>query len=218
MLQRIRQAVAEGNRAGTVPGLPQRGQIGYQGGGDPVTRFCAELSAVGGNAHLVLNPQKAAELVMELVMAKGAKRVLIGRGSVLDVLLLPQRLRDRSLHVEMVDALDRAAAKEIFFQADIGISGVAYAIAETGTRVMRSGPSDPRSLSLLPPVHIAIVGRSQLLPDLFDWFAVLESQKAEFPSCFSLITGPSKTGDIELKLVTGVHGPGELHALVIDDA
>ena len=97
----------------------------------------------------------------------------------------------------------------------MGISGVAYAIAETGTLVMASGPNDPRSLSLTPFVHIAVVGSDQLLPDLFDLFTELEPEKDRLPACLSFITGPSKTGDIELKLVTGVHGPGELHVVLI---
>ena len=68
------------------------------------------------------------------------------------------------------------------------------------------------SASLLPPVHIAVADVDQLLPDLFDLFGRLSRQ--ELPACVSLITGPSKTGDIELKLVTGVHGPGEVHVVL----
>ena len=70
-------------------------------------------------------------------------------------------------------------------------------------------------MSLLPPVHIAVADRSQLLPDLFDLFRQLPPE--EMPSCVSLITGPSKTGDIELRLVTGVHGPGEIHVVLIGE-
>ena len=215
-LQRVRQAVAAGNRAGATPPLPARGTVGYQGaGGDPVQRFCTELSAAGGKAHVVADADAAAARVLELVQARSARRILLGRGPVLDALQLPQRLRERGLDVAVVDELTAGTTTDAFFQADLGISGVAYAIAETGTLVMASRPHDPRSLSLLPPVHVAVLDHSQLLPDLFDLFAELEADKPELPSCVTLITGPSKTGDIELKLVTGVHGPGELHAVVI---
>jgi L-lactate dehydrogenase complex protein LldG len=78
-----------------------------------------------------------------------------------------------------------------------------------------SRPEQPRSLSLLPPIHVAVAERRQLLPDLFDLF---EINKGELPACLSIITGPSKTGDIELRLVTGVHGPGEIHVILIDPA
>ena len=77
---------------------------------------------------------------------------------------------------------------------------------------MRSSPDQPRSISLLPPVHIALAERRQLVPDLFDLFP----QLGTLPSCLTLITGPSKTGDIELRLVTGVHGPGTVHVLMLD--
>jgi L-lactate dehydrogenase complex protein LldG len=93
---------------------------------------------------------------------------------------------------------------------------VDYLIAETGSVVLASRNEQPRSVSLLPPVHVAVAHRRQLLPDLFDLFSQLDLQKIGFPSNLSIITGPSKTGDIELRLVTGVHGPGEIHVVVID--
>jgi L-lactate dehydrogenase complex protein LldG len=217
-LQGIRQAVAEGNRLGGAASLLPRGSTGYQGAGtDSVARFCAELTAAGGQAHVVPDVGTACTRVLELAQATAAKRVLLGRGTVLDQLLLPQRLGERGVDVHVVDALDLNTHRDTFFQADLGISGVAYAIAESGTLVVASSPQEPRSLSLLPPVHIAVVGQSQLIPDLFDLFVELEPDKARLPSCLSLITGPSKTGDIGLKLVTGVHGPGELHVVFIQE-
>jgi L-lactate utilization protein LutC len=154
---------------------------------------------------------------VELAQAKAARRVLLGRGPVIDGLQLPALLRPLGLEIHLVDAVDPDIQKDTFFAADLGVSGVFWAIAETGSLVMATRPHDPRSLSLLPPVHIAIVGRDQLLPDLFDLFIELEPSKTQLPACLSIITGPSKTGDIELKLVTGVHGPGELHVVLIGD-
>jgi|SRR5579862_1195966 len=219
ILNRVRQAVAEGNRVGTALPLPARGDVGRQGAGlDPPARFCSEVTAAGGLAHAVPDIEAAATCVMELVQNKSAQRVLIGRGAVVDRLGLTPQLGARGITAWAVDNLEAGTERDQFFQADLGISGVAYAIAETGTLVMASGRRDPRSLSLLPPVHIAVVGQSQLLPDLFDLFAALEPDKASLPGCLSLITGPSKTGDIELKLVTGVHGPGELHVVLVKNA
>jgi len=87
------------------------------------------------------------------------------------------------------------------------------AIAETGTLMMCSGAGHERVASLLPPMHIAIVERQQIVPDLIDAMATLKS--ASLPSNVTLITGPSKTGDIELQLTTGVHGPGKWRVIVI---
>ncbi len=212
-LQRVRQAVAEGNRAGGAPPLPERGAVGYQGAvPDPVARLRDELSAAGAVLYVVADEAAAAAKVLELVAAKGARRALLGRGAVLDRLGLAERLRAAGVEVALADALPPGAERDTLFAADVGISGVDHVIAETGSLAVRARPDEPRSLSLLPPVHVAVVERGQLLPDLFDLFAA----PRELPSCLSLITGPSKTGDIELRLVTGVHGPGEVHVVLID--
>ena len=102
-------------------------------------------------------------------------------------------------------------------RADIGITGVDYAVAETGTCVLiaRSGVS--RLVSLLPPVHIAVVQRGQVLPSLDELFALRrqEFMDGTLRSYMSLITGPSRSADIESTLVTGMHGPGEVHMVLV---
>jgi L-lactate utilization protein LutC len=218
-LKCVRQAVAEGNRAGTVPPLPERGTVGYQGAGaDPVQRFCAELTAAGGVGHVVANNEAAREKVLALVRERGARRVLIGHGDVIDSLGLVEALTAAGVEALDVSALAIGAEREAFFGADLGVGGVDYLLAETGSIALLTRPDRPRSLSLLPPVHVAVAHRRQLLPDLFDLFeARLWAERQGLPSCLSLITGPSKTGDIELRLVTGVHGPGEVHVVLIDE-
>src|SRR5205814_4030938 len=141
---------------------------------------------------------------------------LLGTGTVLDQLVLAPKLRDQGIEVTAVTEPPSECSRDVFFAADLGISGVDYLIAETGTVVVMTRPDEPRSLSLLPPVHIVVAERSQILPDLFDLFERTPPEQG-LPSCLTLITGPSKTGDIELRLVTGVHGPGELHVILIDD-
>jgi L-lactate utilization protein LutC len=208
-LSRVRQAVAEGNRAGASPSLPERGAVGYQGAGpDPIGRLREELSAAGGTLHVAADDATAAAKVRELIAQKTVRRALVGRGSVIDRLDLPAWLRAAGLEVALPASIER----DTLFAADVGITGVDHLVAETGTIAILARAEEPRSLSLLPPVHIVVADRAQLVPDLFDLFAAL----GEMPSCVSLITGPSKTGDIELRLVTGVHGPGELHVILID--
>jgi L-lactate dehydrogenase complex protein LldG len=201
-LERVRQAVQAGNRPGSPP-LDARGAAGYQGAGpDPVARFCAESIAK----------------VLELVRTSAARNALVGEGPFIDSLALPDQLQSLGIEVTPVETLPAATSREAFFAAAIGISEVDYLIAETGTVVLKTRPGEPRSLSLLPPVHIAVAERRQLLADLFDLFESLpatQGQHSPLPSCLSLITGPSKTGDIELRLVTGVHGPGEIHVVLV---
>lgn len=95
-----------------------------------------------------------------------------------------------------------------------GITGAALAIAETGTLVLPCGPGQPLSPSLLPEVHVAIVASSKIVRSLDDAFHLPEIRQA---SSVVLVTGPSRTADIEMTLTIGVHGPKELHVLIIDE-
>lgn len=212
-LKAVRQAVAAGNRAGGEPPLPARAGVGYQGAGaDPVGRFAAELAAAGGKCHVVADGAAAVDAVLAIVRDGSARRAFVGGGPVLDPLEIARHLREIGVSVSDTDA-----GREELFTADVGVSGVDYLVAETGSLVVLTAPGQPRLLSLLPPVHVAVAGRGQLLPDLFDLFEGRASAGRErLPACLSVITGPSKTGDIELRLVTGVHGPGEVHVVLID--
>ena len=212
-LDRVRRAVAAGNRAGIVHPLPDRNGVGYQGAGsDPLERFETEWKAAGGQLHLLQDADAARAKALDLIQTHQARKILLGSDPLLLTLDLQSFLQRHGLEVASVQDLDVATSREPFFAADIGISGVDFLIAETGSLVMRSTPSQPRSISLLPPVHIAVADHAHLLPDLFDLFA---RYQGGLPSCLALITGPSKTGDIELRLVTGVHGPGEVHVVLL---
>ena len=109
---------------------------------------------------------------------------------------------------------DREALRQAASQAGVGITSVSYALAETGTMVMLSSTSEARIISLLPPVHVAIFPVASILTGL-DELLTLLPQPAEQTSSMVLITGPSRTADIEQILVRGVHGPGEIHAVIV---
>jgi L-lactate utilization protein LutC len=109
---------------------------------------------------------------------------------------------------------DAAALRACCATAEIGISSADYALADTGTLVMLSSPAEARLISLLPPVHIAVVPKERLLWGLDELFTILP-RPAEQTSSMVLITGPSRTADIEQILVRGVHGPGEIHVVVV---
>ncbi|MBI2965931.1 MAG: lactate utilization protein [Chloroflexi bacterium] len=107
----------------------------------------------------------------------------------------------------------RAAA----FAVDVGITGVEYAVAETGTAVLHPRQGLSRLVSLAPPRHVAIVERGQALPSLDELF-LLEREaflSGTLTSSFNLISGPSKTGDIAATIVQGVHGPVEVHMVLV---
>jgi L-lactate dehydrogenase complex protein LldG len=107
------------------------------------------------------------------------------------------------------DAIRAAAAT-----AEVGISSPAYALVDPGALVVLSSGCDERLFSLLPPVHIAVLAASAVLSGLDELFTVLPDPAAV--SCsMVLIGGPSRTGDIEMTLVQGVHGPGDLSLVVV---
>jgi iron-sulfur cluster protein len=117
-----------------------------------------------------------------------------------------------------------AAAREYlrdkFFRADIGISGSNVVAAETGTLFIIENEGNIRLSTGAPPVHIALVGMEKLVPTLSDAFKVSEVTwryaNYNIPSYVSLISGPSKTGDIEKVTTYGAHGPKEMHVIFLD--
>lgn len=98
--------------------------------------------------------------------------------------------------------------------ADAGITSADYALADTGSLVSLSSPDEARLVSLLPPVHVAVVPRERLLTGLDELFTILPDPAAQTASMV-IITGPSRTADIEQILVRGVHGPGQVHVVLV---
>ncbi|MCS6844326.1 MAG: lactate utilization protein [Caldilineales bacterium] len=98
--------------------------------------------------------------------------------------------------------------------ADVGLSMADAALAETGTVVVSSGPGKSRLATLLPPVHIALVPATRLTADLFTWTA---GRTVPLPANVVLISGPSKTADIEQTMAIGVHGPKRFIAVLYSD-
>ncbi len=225
-LERVRAAVAQGNRAGGAGELLARGHCGYQGAGpDPALTFAEQLRALGGHCHVVARESEAVAKVLELVRSADGKKVLVGKG-LPHSLGITGALRAAGLETwDETNAQRDEQTKATLFAADVGVTGVDWLIAETGTLVVTTRDGQARSPSLLPPTHVAVATRAQILPDLFDLFERLEFLPTEetnrgegrgvLPACITLITGPSKTGDIELRLVTGVHGPGEVHVVLV---
>ena len=97
--------------------------------------------------------------------------------------------------------------------AEIGLTGCDFAIAETGSLVMFSAPGRSRTVSLLPPVHVAVVQREQLIFSMDEMFSLAATRHRNAASC-TIITGPSRTADIELTLTLGIHGPGRVIVII----
>lgn len=123
----------------------------------------------------------------------------------------------RSCGATIIDGRGREGVDKQF-DIDAGVTDVEAALAESGTLVCGTDPAHGRAPSLVPPIHIAIVQASQILPDMFDLWAKFNGTRGlNMPSSIAFITGPSKTADIEGVLITGVHGPGAVHILIVED-
>jgi L-lactate dehydrogenase complex protein LldG len=111
---------------------------------------------------------------------------------------------------------DHGYDKHELERCDVGISECDVLVAQTGTVVVTSRTAGGRALSVLPPHHVVIARREQLVPDLPAAFAFIKSKHgASYPSMISFITGPSRTGDIERILVLGAHGPKKLTIFMV---
>ena len=112
-----------------------------------------------------------------------------------------------ALHGEIIEDLDAFRAQA----GELGETGCDCLVAQTGSIFVSTRSAGGRALSVLPPVHLVIARREQLVPDLPAAFALLRQRYGDhWPSAISLITGPSRTADIEKILVMGAHGPKRL--------
>lgn len=98
----------------------------------------------------------------------------------------------------------------------LGISGVFCAIAETGTMVLITGPDCLTATALLPDTHVAVVPASRIVDGMEDAFALIRRERGVLPRAVNLISGPSRTGDIEQTIVLGAHGPFRVHVIVVE--
>jgi L-lactate dehydrogenase complex protein LldG len=180
-------------------------------------RFELELKNIGVRIHSAATIHSAAGYVEQLVSERGAKTVVASSDDVVESLSLATILERHKVRyvTEAVDSEFHSIASE----AGIGVSGIDYALADTGTLVLLTGKGRARSISLLPPVHIAIAKPDQIVSDIDDLFALVrfDRNNKQLASAVTFITGPSRTADIELTLVIGVHGPQELHVVIVED-
>jgi L-lactate dehydrogenase complex protein LldG len=112
------------------------------------------------------------------------------------------------------DLFDEAELRRWSAGVDIGITSADFALADTGTLVMLSSAEEARMISLLPPVHLAVIPCKRILSGLEELFSLLP-QPATQTSSMVFITGPSRSADIEQILIRGVHGPGEIHIVAV---
>jgi L-lactate utilization protein LutC len=176
--------------------------------GEKLERFRRELEAVAGQSTVVRSKREAADALERIVEHAQARRVAVSDAAI--VRSVVGRLRSS------VDRLDAATPAELF-ACDVGVTAAQWGVAETGTLVLESGAERHRLLSLVPPVHVAILEASRILSTLGEALAAVRGQGARGLSpTVTFVTGPSRTSDIELVLAIGVHGPQVLHVVILN--
>lgn len=165
----------------------------------------AEISKLGGQAQR-LSAGELSRKLAELVRREGIRKAMLWQTPALQAWGVAAMLADLGVEIAPADA-----SKEVLAECDLGVTGADMALPETGTLVLRTGPECPRAASLLPRVHLALVQPAALRADLA---TVLDELKGD--RHYVLITGPSRTADIELVVTIGVHGPQVLAAWVVD--
>jgi L-lactate dehydrogenase complex protein LldG len=152
-----------------------------------VPEFGNEHETIGGKFHLVKTMEEMRVTLKSILVELAAKSFICSTDSIVDEVLSAENPAD----------------------ADVGITGVRCAIAQTGTLVLTSDVG--RKASLLPMNHIALVRAEQIVPTMAEAFEVY----MDIPTAWVQATGPSRTADIEQTLEIGVHGPGVVHVILI---
>ncbi len=192
---------------------------------ETLERFRREFEGVGGVFYRVATPGEVPDVVATIAREREARRLVTWHPAMLGPdfgeALAARGLESHAMPPGEVDAAERARLRRLVADVDMGLTGVDLAIAETGTLVLVSGAGRPRSTSLLPPCHVAVFDPSTLIESLAQLGVFLEAWHAGAPAAWrgavvNLITGPSRTADIELTLTRGVHGPKEVHAIFVD--
>ena len=186
-------------------------------------RLSQVAGARGWQVRRVEGSEGAVDCIRELALSSGASHVVRTDQEVFATVAVDGVLDGLGVGVTVMTRGSRLSADEqrtIAAEAGMGITGADYAIAETGSVVLLSRPDTSRLVSLVPPVHVAIVFPDQLIETLDDLLVLRRAAYYEggmdMDRYLNLITGPSRTADIEQKLVVGVHGPKEAHLVLVE--
>lgn len=177
---------------------------------DRIGLFKQNLEAVAGHCIVAHGEDEIAEALTQIISALQKTKLRAQRIAISDAPELERLMHMTDLQIE---ELGIAPNPSDIFGFDVGITTAQAAIAETGTLVLNSAQERHRLVSLVPPVHIAVVNASTIYASLGETLAMLQNGD-ELSPAVTFITGPSRTADIELTLTIGVHGPQELYVII----
>ncbi len=174
-----------------------------------LARFRENAATLKADFHVVAGRDALTALLLKLRDAEGWKKIGTHAGELTDA-------ASRALNLPVCRTDQRYDVMDLE-TCDAGISECDALIAQTGSVLITSRSAGGRALSVLPPHHVVLARRDQLLRDLPAAFQLLQQKYgANYPSLISFITGPSRTGDIERILVLGAHGPKKLTIFLVN--
>ena len=187
-------------------------------------RFKAEVERIAGVFHRVSRLDEMPAVLARIAAERGVRETIGWDAGALGW-DLRAALEPHGIAVRLAPPGDgeteRTRHRADAARAPLGVTGADWALAETGTLILTSGPGRPRSTSLLPDTHVAVFGPSALLETLAQVGMMLEARHADpvlagSGGVINFITVPSRTADIELTLTRGVHGPKDVHVVFVD--
>lgn len=179
--------------------------------GSLIDLFKENLEAVLGKCIIAQGEASVVHALREIISGLQDMRVSGPRVALSDAPFLESLANQ--LRAQVGQIMVTPSASDLF-SFDVGITAAQAAIAETGTLILQSDSERHRLISLLPPVHIAIIEANQLCRTLGEALAALHRDGKELSPAITFITGPSRTADIELTLAIGVHGPQKLFVII----
>jgi L-lactate dehydrogenase complex protein LldG len=176
-----------------------------------IDEFTARMQAVRGEVHR-LGRDQWIDWINREIPARGLHRGLVGSGAVGRQF---QAGVTKPIELTLYDNAIETWKKRLFHEIDFGITGSLAGLAESGSLILWPNAQEPRLLSLVPPLHIALLEAERLFENFAQWIEV-QRWTDPMPSNALLISGPSKSADIEQTLAYGIHGPKALITLILE--
>jgi L-lactate utilization protein LutC len=185
-----------------------------------IKRFAESLVTAGGNFYRASDAEDAASLALKIAQERNVQSVVAWQHPIIETACAALQGAGMTIMTSIVNEHQtRETLRQASATAELGLTSCDYALAETGSLLLIGNAQQGRLTSLLPITHVAIITPTQLVPTLTDALKLLRHARlngdGRLPSNVSLHTGPSKTADIEVVITKGVHGPKEVHVILV---
>jgi len=231
ILGRIRRALANPpleHHHGHQPEITEIRKLFASDYQDPslVERFKEEFSRVSGEIAVCTDAESVVDTIKDLIQSSNFQTVAVSQHTLCLELQLEERLKEELPQVHFINeamesesSVERHQLRERLAHVELSVTGTEYLIGDIGTIVTIAGPQASREISLLPTAHLVLATPDQIYPNMAELFREIHEKHGDtLPgSALTLITGPSRTADIEKVLIRGVHGPTRLLAIIFDE-